>query len=229
MSRPLLIRSTTDGYHITARSNNKDWYCLPLGQVWNIYRDVIYRTIDRYQIHLHAFVLMGNHFHGIISTPKDPVDIAMRYFMTESSRAIARASNRINHVYGGRHKATFLGDAFSYAYVLKYVLRNPVRAGVVASVSEYRWSTWSKHLDLSEIPVVDRFDRIAQYVPKCAEERTEWLNLPTPKEQEELIRLGLRKFKFEFTKYRDHQKTLEALRESYGIPDDAPRKDDEHL
>ena len=205
------------GYHVCGRSNNRDWFLLPLTQVWKIFCDVIEKTINLYGVNVHAFVLMANHFHAVLSTPREPLDVSMRYFMTESSRSIARSCNRINHVYGGRYKWSLLTDAYSYAYVLKYVLRNPVRAGIVENVDDYEWSSWSRNSPLVDIALVERIDALANLVPKTPEKRSDWLNIPTPKEQEELIRLGLRKYKFEFSKYRDHKKILALLKKGYGI------------
>jgi hypothetical protein len=100
------------------------------------------------------------------------------------------------------------------AYAYKYVFRNPVKAGICQRVEEYSLSTLNRS---SPLAIVEGFDPYWRHIPKNFEERLEWLNLPTPKEQEALIGRALRRYTFKFTTASNYQRELRGLKGSYGI------------
>jgi len=121
----------------------------------------------KYGAEIHTFVLMSNHFHLILSTPKQNLDSVMRWFLAESTRAMLRRSARLNHVYGSRYHWTVLDSAWSLAYVFKYVYRNPVRGGICNQVQEYPFSTlnrWDHPIALSE-----GYSQYWQFIPRDVE------------------------------------------------------------
>jgi len=141
MPRKHLFRTNEYPYHISARSNNKDWFQIPMDQCWEIFAEVIAETANRYNFKTHLFVLMDNHFHWILSTPDANLDEGMQYFMTQTSWRIARASNRINKIYGARYKPTLILTTAHYANAHRYVYLNPVKAKICKSPYDYPWST----------------------------------------------------------------------------------------
>src|SRR5687768_2108167 len=100
MARPKLVRSTDCAYHVTVRSNNKEWFHIPVSECWKLFQKKLYAANQKYKFEIHTFVLMSNHFHLIASTPQANLDQVMRYFLTEFSRAINVRADRINHVFG---------------------------------------------------------------------------------------------------------------------------------
>jgi putative transposase len=195
MPRPPLVTSDFHPYHIRARSNNRDWYELPLCDCFQIYSDVLKTTIEKYEIRLHAFVLMSNHFHMVASTPKLNLSPSMRYFMTESARGIRDSAFRINHVYGGRYKPTLITNPVYYANCLKYIFRNPIRAGLATSVEDYPWSSMFESGQIRSL-ISPPPEMHLEFVPLDSWKLIEWLNQPTPKELETAIKRGLRHSEF---------------------------------
>jgi REP element-mobilizing transposase RayT len=197
MPRALTPKDGFFPFHVTARSNNKDWFSIPLDRCWRIFQQHLVEVSNRYQIEIHAFVLMSNHFHLLVSTPGKNLGQAMRYLMTESSRDIARAAGRINHVFGGRYKWSWLINEQSIAYVYKYIARNPVRAGVTSRVELYPFSSFNMtDNSMCGIPICERLDW--DFLPKDFTSRINWLNSPSIRE-ELLIKQALRRAKFTFS------------------------------
>src|SRR5438309_1412142 len=158
MPRACLIRTADRAYHITIRSNNREWFYIPAAASWRVFSKRIVQSIERYQVELHAFVMMANHLHMIVSTPQKNIDQMMRYFLTEACRDIRRQSTRINHVFGTRYKWSLLSGGCALAFGLKYLARNPVRAGVVARVEQYPYSSSSSiPASGSVLPIVEGF------------------------------------------------------------------------
>ena len=121
MPRKNIIRVTTHPYHITNRCNNKEWFDIPITQVWNVFCNQISDSSDRFSVQINSFVLMSNHFHMMLLTPKGNLDRFLRHFLTETVRAIQRLSGRTNHIFGGRTKQSVLDSAQAVAYVYKYI------------------------------------------------------------------------------------------------------------
>lgn len=141
MPRPTLYKTDQFPYHVVARSNNKDWFQLNMEECWEIFVEVLNSTKKSYEFETHAFLLMNNHYHWLLSTPKMNIDFGMRYFNTESSRKVARASGRINKIFGARYKPTVILEENHYINAFRYLYLNPIKAGICLNPIDYPWST----------------------------------------------------------------------------------------
>jgi REP-associated tyrosine transposase len=135
-------------YHVTCRGNNRR----------AIYRDDRDRSVfleklrgslANYQVELHAYVLMSNHFHLLVATPKGNLSEFMRHFNISYTAAHNRRHRRVGHLYQGRYKA-ILVDQDNYLLELsRYVHLNPVRiksfhGGSIGERVRYlEWYRWS--------------------------------------------------------------------------------------
>lgn len=215
MPRAKLIRSPNRVYHVSARSNNKEWFYIPASLCWGLMTEALGMAADKYGAEIHTFVLMSNHYHCLLTTPRANLDLVMQYFHTRVTFLIQRATGRINHVLGARYSQNLLYGASDLAYLYKYVFRNPVRAGICERVQDYPYSTFN---NLSpSLPVSEGIGPYWRAIPKNEGARLKWLNAPTSKELEELITLGLKHPRFEFSTSSNLQAKLRRLRHSYGV------------
>lgn len=218
MPRKRILRTNQFLYHVTNRSNNKEWFYIPIETAWDIFCKILTYSSNLYETEIHAFVLMSNHYHLLISTPKSNLDIFMRHFQTEVCREIQRIASRVNHVFGNRYKWSVLDSSYAVAYVYKYVIRNPVRAGIVSRIEEYPFCLFSEiYRGGSSVPHTERLGREWRFIPKNLGDRLEWLNHPTPKEREELISKALRRSTFKFSQGNEMRESLSQLYHDYGI------------
>lgn len=220
MPRKKLIRTNRFTYHVTARSNNKEWFYIPLVRTWLILKGTLARASERYGSEVHNLVLMSNHFHLLISTPNANLDSVMRYWLSLFTYGIQRESHRRNHVLGARYNWSVLSNPVSLAYVYKYVARNPVRAGICARIEDYPYNSWNS-LD-GDLAISEGIGSHWQFIPKVREDRLTWLNKPTPKELEALITRALRRKTFQFTTDSNFQSPLRELAKTYGSDTTTP-------
>ncbi len=153
--------------------------------------DYLYLVHHAFNLKIHSFVLMSNHFHLMVTAPEDNLSQAMLYFMRETSREITRLSGRINQTYGARHHKTYLGNYHYFMNTYKYVYRNPVKAGICECVEEYPYSTLSGLCGLNHMIVPLELDTLA-FSPSFSEENLGWLNRKPDELLEEEMRLALR-------------------------------------
>ena len=149
MPRKNLILSDVHPYHIVARSNNKEIFYVPLEVLWPIFVEKLEVLKIEFSCVIHAFVLMGNHYHLIISTPLANINKAIEYLNREVSRAANKKAARINHFFGGRYKWSIITNEIYYWNALKYVYRNPVKANICTAVGTYKYSSLNDELGKS--------------------------------------------------------------------------------
>ncbi len=184
-------------YHLGGRSINKEWFEIPLEDVWCLFEDYLYLVTKIYDLQIFSFVLMSNHFHMLAQAPNGNLSEAMRYLMRETSREFSRLTGRINHLWGGRFNRTIITCDHHFNCAFKYVYRNPVRAKMCERVEDYKFSTLHRlfGFDRLSIPLVE--DKLL-FTPNFDEQALKWLNAPTNPEHDEEVRRALKRTKFEF-------------------------------
>jgi putative transposase len=128
--------------HIVQRGNNRQ-ACFFDDNDYLTYLDWLRESADKAGCQIHGYVLMTNHVHLLV-TPARAQSIGQ---MLQSLGR--RYVQYVNHTYGrtgtlweGRHKGSVV-DADSYLLsCYRYIELNPVRAGMVTSPSDYRWSSY---------------------------------------------------------------------------------------
>ena len=151
MSRPLRLHLPGGIYHVTARGNDRrpifedDEDCAR-------FLIVLASTVARYHVLCHAYCLMGNHYHLLVQTPKANLSVAMRQLNGVYTQRFNRRHERCGHVLQGRFGAQLVdGDAY-LREVCRYIVLNPVRAGLVAHPGEWRWSSFRATAGETEAP-----------------------------------------------------------------------------
>lgn len=195
MPRKQLIKCPTFPYHITNRSNNRDFFYIDLISLWGIFISCFKELKKQYSCNIHGFVLMSNHYHLLISTPKSNIGEAMKYLHREVARHTNQETKRINHVFGGRYKWSIIYSDHYYWNAIKYIFRNPVHAGICNMVEDYPFSSLNKKNDYNWI-MNDFFNN----PNKTINPNLEWLNDPFTIDQEQGIKLALRRRVFELPK-----------------------------
>ncbi|MGZ5278886.1 MAG: transposase [Pseudobdellovibrionaceae bacterium] len=196
-------------YHITARTNNREWFGLDLREVWEICEDQLYFIHYGFGVQIHAFVLMSNHFHLLLSDPQGNMSAALRWFMTETAKHINTKMKTKNHVYGQRNYRSLISSYQYFMHAYKYIYRNPIEAGACSTVEEYPYSTLRGLIGFQKLnfPVADSL------LMEDLEGTLNWLNHPVHKEDRETIRQALNKAVFELRVDPIHRKPsrLEVL------------------
>ncbi len=200
MGRKNTIYSSSYPYHITARSNNKEWFGLTSDICWSIFSDYLRFLNIGFGVKIHAFVLMKNHYHLLASFPDHNMAEAMTRFMTEVSRVMNFERGSINHSFGSRYKPSIIQNDFYFANAYKYVLNNPVRAGISEYAENYPYSSLNGQLGFSKLgfSINERFsDKIPKF--ENSESYLAWVNKNTTSALNLEISRSIRRTTFEFS------------------------------
>ena len=159
MPKKPIQRSNDNYYHINARSNNREFFFLPTMNVWEIKSKRLAQLQSEYHIKIAAFVLMNNHFHLLVLTPKEDIDRIIYFFMKNVTLDIQKCTGRINKIFGGRYKGSMIENYGYLVNVYKYILRNPIEVGIIDRAENYVYSSLSIKLRMPE--PISRFKRLS--------------------------------------------------------------------
>ncbi|WP_038247101.1 transposase [Ghiorsea bivora] len=151
MARPLRIEYEGAVYHVTSRGNAQtDIYLSDADR--DIFLDVLTHVVERFDWVCHAYCLMSNHYHLMIETPKANLSRGMRQLNGMYTQRFNRAHHRIGHVFQGRFKSIIVDKDAYLLELSRYIVRNPVAANMVNSVSDWPWSSYNATAGIEKKP-----------------------------------------------------------------------------
>ena len=106
----------------------------------------------KYRVSIHAFVLMTNHIHLLV-TPAQGRDISllMQYVGRRYVPYINDKYGKSGSIWEGRYKASLVQEDGYFLTVMRYIELNPVRAGMVELPGHYRWSSFCHNVGTKKI------------------------------------------------------------------------------
>ena len=115
-----------------------------------VYLSLLRISAQQAALRILAFCLMTNHIH-LVAVPEeaDSLMVALRRTHGRYAAYLNARRSRTGHLWQNRFYSCAL-DTRHTSVALRYVERNPVRAGLVDMAGEYRWSSASAHLDGSD-------------------------------------------------------------------------------
>jgi len=96
----------------------------------------------RFNFAIHAFCRMNNHYHLLIETRDGKLAHGMRQLNGAYAQYFNHRHSLAGHVFQGRYKAILVDKESYLLEVARYIVLNPVRAGLVALPDEWRWSSF---------------------------------------------------------------------------------------
>lgn len=103
-----------------------------------------------------AYCLMGNHFHLAIRVALTPLGAFMQRLSGGHGTAFNHRHDRVGHLFQSRYKANLCLDDRYLITLIHYIHMNPVRAGLVSSPHEWRWSSFKPTNE--SLPNLNDFD-----------------------------------------------------------------------
>jgi len=140
MVRPLRIEYPNAWYHVMNRgrrgedifSNKTDF---------EIFLGVLQESSELFGCRVAAFCLMSNHYHLLLQTPLGNLSRVMRHVNGVYTQRYNRRQKVDGQLFRGRYKSVLVEEDSHLVELLRYIHRNPVRARICKSVSDYRWSS----------------------------------------------------------------------------------------
>ena len=156
--------------HIVQRGNNRQ-ACFFAEADYRCYLDRLAQGLRRYRVILHAYVLMTNHVH-LLLTPQEGAGISrlMQHLGRNYVLHVNKTYRRTGTLWEGRHKASLIQAEDYMLTCMRYIELNPVLASMVATPDQYRWSSYRWHAWGESDGVITDHD-LYQQLGRTAEER----------------------------------------------------------
>lgn len=139
--RPRLVLPGTP-LHLIQRGNNRD-ACFYADADYSFYLDWLEQYAEKYHCYVHAYVLMTNHVHLLITPQYDnSAGLMMKHLGQRYVQYINRTYRRSGTLWQGRYRSCITQNENYVLHCYRYIELNPVRANMVAHPAEYRWSSY---------------------------------------------------------------------------------------
>ena len=141
MPRTARKTSRSNIYHVMLRGINRQ----------DIFEDdedrlqfmsILFRCKEISGFRLHAFVLMSNHIHLLLEPAGESLDMVFRRIGTRYAVWYNRKYQRAGHLFQDRFRSENVETEQYYQTVLRYILQNPMKAGMEKRPGSYRWSSY---------------------------------------------------------------------------------------
>lgn len=171
-------------FHVTQRGNNKQ-NIFSDDMDREIYLSYLHKYSKEYKLKLYAYCLMDNHVH-FIAVPKKEESLSKT--LSNAHHRYSQYYNKkmkyIGHLWQGRYYSCLL-DKNHILMAIRYVERNPVRAGIVRKAWRYKWSSAGYHTGRTDTQI--ELADITKYIDM---DNTEWIEyLEETEDKEDLTNI----------------------------------------
>ena len=158
MVRPLRIEFEEAIYHLTARGNRRERIFAGDADRAHFLK-LLARSLPRYEVELHAYVLLPNHFHLLVRTKRANLSRWMHWVMVAYTVFFNRRHGKVGHLFQGRYKSLLVEEGSYFLELSRYLHLNPVRGKVLGAgdpmerrerLRDYPWSSYRGYAGLGE-------------------------------------------------------------------------------
>lgn len=170
-------------YHVLSRGNDKQDIFL-IDQDRRSLLRTLGQMSERFDVDIFVYVLMGNHYHLLLRTNKANLSKSMQWLGTAYTTRFNVRHSRNGHLFQGRYKSIIVENDSYLLQLSYYIHRNPLRAGSVKRLIDYRWSSYPAYaynrgqpewlntvLILSQFNAADKHRSYRENIQKYSDEK----------------------------------------------------------
>lgn len=141
-------------YHAILRGNHRQ-VIFHADADYLAFEDILGAALHRYDARLHAYCWMPNHVHLAVRVGAQPLGRLMQLLASRYARRKQRQVPTTGHLFERRYRAKLVASDRYLLALVRYIHLNPVRAGLIADLADYRWSSHRAFLGLAAPALVD--------------------------------------------------------------------------
>ncbi|HUO83882.1 MAG TPA: transposase, partial [Thermoanaerobaculia bacterium] len=151
MSRRLRFHLPDAIWHVYSRGNDRmDTFRDDYDRA--VFLRLLAASVRRFGWNCQTYTLMDNHHHLILETPKPTLPDGMRWLLGQYADAFNLRHRRRGHLYGDRYEALPIDSEEYLLEVSRYVVLNPVAAGMVPAAESWPWSSYRATVGMAPVP-----------------------------------------------------------------------------
>jgi REP element-mobilizing transposase RayT len=145
MARPCRLQGENCFYHITSRGDNRKKIFIS-NYDFKQFLEYLLIAKAKYRFNLYAYCLMPNHYHLLIETLQPNLSKIMQYINTSYTVYYNTKRNKVGHLFQGRFKSIMIDEDEYFLELTRYIHLNPVKAKMVETPENYKWSSYGGYL-----------------------------------------------------------------------------------
>lgn len=145
MSRPLRIEYPGAWYHVMNRGRRREQIFFS-PKDYNTFISCMLEASAGWNLNISAYCLMQNHYHILVYTPEGNLSRGMRHINGVYTQRFNRTHKKEGQLFRGRYKAVLVEQDSHLLEVLRYIHRNPLKAGIARDLNEFTWSSHQGYL-----------------------------------------------------------------------------------
>lgn len=145
MSRPLRIEYPGAWYHIMNRGRRGEEIFAEKND-YRLFLEVVQESADLFNTKIAAYCLMPNHYHLLLHTPDGNLSRCMRQINGIYTQRFNRTHQYDGQLFRGRYKSILVEVDSYLLQLLRYIHKNPLRAGLSDNLNDYKWSSHRGYL-----------------------------------------------------------------------------------
>jgi putative transposase len=159
MPRPPRVQFAGATYHVMNRGVRGEPIYVDDAERTGFLR-LLAEASNRYAWVISAYCLMTNHYHLLVTTLKPSLCRGMQWFNACWAQSFNRTHGHTGHAFFRRFHAVLLEDDATHAHIARYILLNPVRAGLCPRADDWRWSSYRATVGLEPGPAFLATDKL---------------------------------------------------------------------
>lgn len=149
MSRPLRIAYPGAWYHVMNRGRRFESIYSDKHD-YLMFIDLLIEISEIFNVNIAAYCLMKNHYHILLQTPDGNISRCMRHLNSVYTQRYNRRHRFDGQLFRGRYKSILVCNDSHLLQLVRYIHKNPVKAGMVKDIPDYEWSSYKGYLSYAK-------------------------------------------------------------------------------
>jgi REP element-mobilizing transposase RayT len=142
MPRPPRVQVPGGIYHLGTRGVRRTRIFESPGD-YELFGSILGRVVKRFEWRCHTYCLMPNHYHLLVETPAPNLSAGMQRLNGIYAQWFNELYGVTGHVFERRFYSRLVENSYDLLELVRYVVLNPVRAGLCGDASGWRWSSYN--------------------------------------------------------------------------------------
>ena len=149
MPRRARKKSSVNIYHVMMRGINRQ-KIFDSAADYKAFLNAMRMCKEKSNYYMYAYCLMPNHVHMLLKTVDEPLELVIKRIGSKYAGWYNRKNQRTGHLFQDRYRSEPVENDAYFLTVFRYILQNPMKAGMVEKPGSYNWSSYSSYMGVTD-------------------------------------------------------------------------------
>lgn len=190
MARPLRIEYPGAWYHVLNRGRRREKIFFSDSD-YELFFKILGECNKLFNLEIHAYSLIPNHYHLLICTPRGNLSRNMRHLNGVYTQSINKKYNTEGSLFKGRFKSILIEKESYLEELVRYIHRNPYEAKLEEEIGQHKWTSHSAYMKKRKRPswlkTEDVLMQFSEYEKEAMRQLDTFVKKEAPKELSALL------------------------------------------